>query len=63
MEYLSAKNIPFDSRDLSANPVYRNELMALGSMGTPTVKIGDKVVIGMNFAKMDAALSEMSKKS
>lgn len=30
--------------------------MALGSMGVPTIKIGDEVIIGFDQAKIDKAL-------
>lgn len=59
MEYLSKKGIQYISKDISEDDEYRNELIELGSMGTPTLKIGDEVIIGFNTSKIDAALASV----
>ncbi len=58
MEYLSEKKLEYISKDISENDEYRDELMELGSMGTPTLKIGTEVIIGFNRAKIEAALAK-----
>lgn len=60
MEYLNTKKVQFISKDIAEHEEYRNELMELGSMGTPTLKIGEDIIIGFNPSKIDAALAKMS---
>lgn len=60
-EYLSAKNIEYVSKDITEEDSYRAEMMELGSMGTPTLKIGNEVLIGFRPSKIDATLSNFWK--
>jgi glutaredoxin len=55
-EYLSQKQIQFEDRDLTKDPSAILELQKLGFMTTPVTVVGDKVVIGFDAAKLEAAL-------
>jgi glutaredoxin len=56
MQFLSQKGVQFVAKDVSADPEARRELIALGSRSTPTIKVGDEVLIGFNPAKLQALL-------
>lgn len=46
MEFLSRHGIAYTERNLSDDPTAVDELIAMGSQSTPTIKVGDKVMIG-----------------
>ena len=46
LAYLEESGIAFVSKDITVNPDYIQELIALGSQGTPTLLIDDQVLIG-----------------
>ena len=52
MEFLSQKGVPFVAKDVSVDLDARTELIALGSRATPTIKVGDEVLIGFNPTKL-----------
>ena len=52
MEFLSQRGIAFTTRDVSSDMDARAELIALGSRSTPTIKVGDEVLIGFSPAKL-----------
>jgi len=56
MEFLSQRGIAFVARDVATNMEARAELIALGSRSTPTIKVGDEVLIGFSPAKLLALL-------
>ncbi len=56
MEFLSQKGVPFVAKDISVDLEARDELIALGSRATPTIKVGDQVLIGFNPGKLLNAL-------
>ena len=56
MEFLSQKGVAFVAKDVSIDQEARNELLALGSRSTPTIKVGDQVLIGFSPSKLTAAL-------
>jgi glutaredoxin len=56
MEFLSQRGIAFVARDVAADMEARAELIALGSRSTPTIKVGDEVLIGFSPAKLLALL-------
>jgi len=56
MEFLSQRGVAFVAKDVSADPEARSELIALGSRSTPTIKVGDDVLIGFQPAKLLALL-------
>jgi hypothetical protein len=56
MEFLSQKGVAFVSKDVSVDLEAQRELIALGSRSTPTIKVGDQVLIGFSPSKLMAAL-------
>lgn len=46
MEFLSQNGIEYTERDITKNPEAIDELVAAGSQSTPTIKVGDKWMIG-----------------
>jgi glutaredoxin len=60
-EYLSQKGIPFVSKDVHQDEAARHRLVnELGSRSTPTLEIGDKVLVGFNPEAIQAALAEQT---
>ena len=55
-EYLSQKHISFEDRDITVHPTAIAELEKLGFMTTPVTVIGDKLIAGFDFPKLDEAL-------
>jgi glutaredoxin len=55
-EYLSQRKIDFEDRDITKDPSAIAELQKLGFMTSPVTVIGDKVIIGFDVPKLDAAL-------
>jgi len=56
MEFLSQKGVAFVAKDVSVDHEARDELIALGSRSTPTIKVGDQVLIGFSPSKLTTAL-------
>ena len=56
MEFLSQKKVAFVAKDVSVDLEARDELIALGSRSTPTIKVGDQVLIGFSPSKLATAL-------
>ena len=56
MEFLSQRGVAFVARDVATDTEARAELIALGSRSTPTIKVGDEVLIGFSPAKLLALL-------
>lgn len=52
MEFLSQKGVAFVAKDVSVDIAARQELIALGSRATPTIKVGEEVMIGFNPGKL-----------
>jgi glutaredoxin len=55
-EYLSQRKIDFEDRDITKDPSAISELQKLGFMTSPVTVIGDKVIVGFDVPKLDAAL-------
>jgi glutaredoxin 3 len=55
-EYLSQKQVPFEDRNITANPSALEELKKLGYMTTPVLVIDGSVIVGFDQAKIDTAL-------
>lgn len=56
-EFLSSRSIPFEEKNIRSDAETLRELVEhLGRRATPTVAIGDKVVIGFDPVEYDAAL-------
>jgi glutaredoxin-like protein NrdH len=56
MEFLRQKGIPFVAKNVSGDVEAQEELLALGSRSTPTIKIGDEILIGFSPSKIVKAL-------
>jgi len=52
MEFLSQQKIPFVSKDVSSDEKAAEELMALGSMSTPTIVVDGQMLVGFNPQKL-----------
>jgi glutaredoxin-like YruB-family protein len=55
--YLKAKNIAFEYKDVQADPQALRELMDLNSRSTPTLVVGSEVLIGFDPTQLDALLA------
>lgn len=55
-DFLSQKGIPFVAKDVAGDEQAQQELLALGSRSTPTLKIGDEILIGFSPSKILKAL-------
>ena len=55
-EYLSQKQIQFDDRDITKDPSAILELQKLGFMTSPVTVVEDRVIVGFDMPKLDAAL-------
>lgn len=58
-EYLSHKGIPFTALNVAEDPVALEEMKQKtgGRLATPTIVVGDQVLIGFDRAKLEAMLS------
>jgi glutaredoxin len=54
-EYLKEKGIAFEERNIK-EPAFRKELMGMGFMSVPVVKIGEEPVLGFDRTKIDELL-------
>jgi len=56
MEFLKQKGVPFVAKNVSDDVEAQQELLALGSRSTPTINIGDEILIGFSPSKIVKAL-------
>jgi len=56
MQFLEQKGVPFIAKNVSEDVEAQEELVALGSRSTPTIKIGDEILIGFSPSKIMKAL-------
>lgn len=54
-EYLNEKGVNFEERNVK-EPQYRKELMAMGYMSVPVIKIEDEVILGFDKDKINTSL-------
>ena len=54
-DYLTQKGIAYEEKNVS-KPEYRKELMGMGYMSVPVLKIEDEVVVGFDANKIDNLL-------
>ena len=54
--FLMSRKVAFQYRDVQADPQAFRELMDLGSRSTPTLVVGNEVMIGFDPEKLDAML-------
>jgi glutaredoxin-like YruB-family protein len=55
-DYLRDKGVEFEERNVS-QPQFRKELMGLGYMSVPVLKIDEDVVVGFDQAKIDELIN------
>lgn len=55
-QFLTARNIPFVYKDVKADSGALRELVKLNSRSTPTIVVGDEVLIGFDPDRLEAAL-------
>lgn len=55
-QFLAARNIPFEYKDVSTDHGALRELVKLKSSTTPTIVVGDEVMIGFDPAKLEGML-------
>lgn len=58
-KYLTARNIPFEYKDVQADPEALRELLRLNSRSTPTIVIGDEVMIGFDPTRLEQMLDSV----
>ena len=61
--FLMSRKIPFAYKDVQADPQAFRELMDLGSRSTPTLTVGDEVMIGFDPERLDAMLRAEQEKA
>jgi glutaredoxin-like YruB-family protein len=54
-DYLTQKGIAYEEKNVS-KPEFRKELMGMGYMSVPVLKIEDEVVVGFDANKIDNLL-------
>ncbi len=55
--FLQSRNVPFEYKDVQADPQAFRELMDLGSRSTPTLRVGEETMIGFDPARLEAMLA------
>ncbi|MGC2162017.1 MAG: glutaredoxin family protein, partial [Silvibacterium sp.] len=56
-QFFAAHNIPFEYKDVQADPAALRELVKLNSRSTPTIVVGDEVMIGFDPDRLEALLA------
>jgi glutaredoxin 3 len=54
-EYLKENGIAYEERNIK-EPAFRKELMGMGFMSVPVIKIGEETVLGFDKEKIDSLL-------
>jgi len=57
-QFLAARNIPFEYKDVQADPAALRELVKLNSRSTPTIVVGEEVMIGFDPDRLESLLAE-----
>ena len=55
-EFLTAKGVPFTTKDISANEQAMKELQDLGVSQVPTILVDGEVILGFDRTKLQKAL-------
>ncbi|MGC8551083.1 MAG: glutaredoxin family protein [Acidobacteriaceae bacterium] len=56
--FLQSRNVPFEYKDVQADPVALDELLALNSRSTPTLVVGGEVMIGFDPDRLTVMLGD-----
>jgi glutaredoxin-like YruB-family protein len=54
--FLTSREIPFEYKDVTADPSALRELVKLNSRSTPTIVVGDEVMIGFDPGRLEQLL-------
>lgn len=54
--FLSSRKVPFEYKDVTADPAALRELMELNSRSTPTIVVGEEVMIGFDAERLEKML-------
>ena len=57
-QFLKARQVAFEYRDVQADPTALRELMELNSRSTPTIVVDDEVMIGFDPNRLEEMLGE-----
>ena len=57
-KFLKARQVAFEYKDVQADPAALLELVELNSRSTPTIVVGDEVMIGFDPERLDALLAQ-----
>ena len=60
-EFLSQKGVSFVTRDISQDQRAMDELVALGVMTTPVIRVNGETVIGFDRARLERLLADDTK--
>ena len=60
-EFLSQKGVSFVTRDISQDQAAMDELVALGVMTTPVIRVNGETVIGFDRARLERLLADDTK--
>lgn len=55
-QFLTARDIPFEYKDVQADPAALRELVQLNSRSTPTIVVGEEVMIGFDPDRLESML-------
>jgi glutaredoxin-like YruB-family protein len=56
--FLASRNVVFEYKDVQADPAALRELMSLNSRSTPTIVVGDEVMVGFDPDRLETLLGE-----
>ncbi|HZU09499.1 MAG TPA: glutaredoxin family protein [Pseudacidobacterium sp.] len=54
--FLTSREVPFEYKDVTADPSALRELVKLNSRSTPTIVVGDEVMIGFDPGRLEQLL-------
>ncbi|MBV8673438.1 MAG: NrdH-redoxin [Acidobacteriaceae bacterium] len=57
-QFLKARHVVFEYRDVQADPTALRELIELNSRSTPTIVVDDEVMIGFDPNRLEEMLGE-----
>lgn len=55
-DYLNAKGVAFEEKNVSESAEYRKELMTKGYMGVPVIVVDEEAIVGFDKQRLDELL-------